>query len=177
MRLSPCMTARSSSAKASCGHLRPVDWIPAVPFTLVPRGLALVGIVGAPILLAGYLAVMFGLLGQHAPLAFSCPQFRSRSLSCRWASGWWSKASRHRKRPSASSLRSERSHTLTAARRWAAVSVRLCQLSDKVHLNRVRKCPCHRFNLYPYIYILKITRMIAQHECNHFTHKKKGRNS
>jgi Domain of unknown function (DUF4386) len=36
---------------------------------LVPRGLALIGIVGAPILLAGYLAVMFGLLGQHAPLA------------------------------------------------------------------------------------------------------------
>src|SRR5437763_12019371 len=36
---------------------------------LVPRGLALIGIVGGPILLAGYLAVMFGLLGQHAPLA------------------------------------------------------------------------------------------------------------
>jgi hypothetical protein len=36
---------------------------------LVPRGLSLIGIVGAPILLAGYLAVMFGLLGQHAPLA------------------------------------------------------------------------------------------------------------
>ena len=36
---------------------------------LVPRGLALIGIVGAPILLASYLAVMFGLLGQHAPLA------------------------------------------------------------------------------------------------------------
>jgi Domain of unknown function (DUF4386) len=36
---------------------------------LVPRGLALIGIVGAPILLAGYLAVLFGLLGQHAPLA------------------------------------------------------------------------------------------------------------
>src|SRR5438552_19978 len=35
---------------------------------LVPRGLALIGIVGGPILLAGYLAVMFGLLGQHAPL-------------------------------------------------------------------------------------------------------------
>jgi len=36
---------------------------------LVPRGLSLIGIVGAPILLAGYIAVMFGLLGQHAPLA------------------------------------------------------------------------------------------------------------
>src|ERR1700694_688638 len=36
---------------------------------LVPRGLALIGIVGAPILLASYLAVLFGLLGQHAPLA------------------------------------------------------------------------------------------------------------
>src|SRR5579872_6339979 len=36
---------------------------------LVPRGLALIGIVGGPILLAGYIAVMFGLLGQHAPLA------------------------------------------------------------------------------------------------------------
>src|SRR5690242_4609176 len=33
---------------------------------LVPRGLALIGIVGGPILLAGYLAVMFGLIGQHA---------------------------------------------------------------------------------------------------------------
>src|SRR3989440_80153 len=36
---------------------------------LVPRGLALIGIVGGPILLAGYLAVMFGLIGQHAALA------------------------------------------------------------------------------------------------------------
>jgi Domain of unknown function (DUF4386) len=36
---------------------------------LVPRGLALIGIVGAPILLAGYLAAMFGLIGQHASLA------------------------------------------------------------------------------------------------------------
>ena len=32
---------------------------------LVPRGLSLIGIVGAPLLLAGYLAVMFGLIGQH----------------------------------------------------------------------------------------------------------------
>jgi len=36
---------------------------------LVPRGLSLIGIVGAPILLASYLAVMFGLIGQHAPVA------------------------------------------------------------------------------------------------------------
>ncbi len=36
---------------------------------LVPRGLSLIGIFGAPILLIGYLAVMFGLIGQHAPLA------------------------------------------------------------------------------------------------------------
>src|SRR5437588_9042088 len=33
---------------------------------LVPRGLSLIGIVGAPLLLASYLAVMFGLIGQHA---------------------------------------------------------------------------------------------------------------
>ncbi len=36
---------------------------------LVPRALALIGIVGGPVLLAGYLAVMFGLIGQRAPLA------------------------------------------------------------------------------------------------------------
>jgi hypothetical protein len=36
---------------------------------LVPRGLAMIGIVGGPVLLAGYFAVMFGLLEQHAPLA------------------------------------------------------------------------------------------------------------
>ena len=36
---------------------------------LVPRGLSLIGIVGALILFAGYIAVMFGLLGQHAPVA------------------------------------------------------------------------------------------------------------
>lgn len=36
---------------------------------LVPRGLSLIGIVGGPVLLVGYLAVMFGLIGQHAPLA------------------------------------------------------------------------------------------------------------
>src|SRR6202043_2981514 len=31
---------------------------------LVPRGLCLIGIAGAPLLLASYLAVMFGLIGQ-----------------------------------------------------------------------------------------------------------------
>jgi hypothetical protein len=36
---------------------------------LVPRGLSLIGIIGGPILLASYIAVMFGLMGQHAPLA------------------------------------------------------------------------------------------------------------
>src|SRR5450631_3979729 len=36
---------------------------------LVPRGLSLIGIVGGPVLLIGYLAVMFGLIGQRAPLA------------------------------------------------------------------------------------------------------------
>lgn len=36
---------------------------------LVPRGLSLIGIVGAPLLLVGYFAVLFGLLGQHDPLA------------------------------------------------------------------------------------------------------------
>ena len=36
---------------------------------LVPRGLSLIGIVGGPVLLVGYLAVLFGLVGQHAPLA------------------------------------------------------------------------------------------------------------
>src|SRR6266581_7429812 len=39
---------------------------------LVPRGLSLIGIVGAPLLLASYLAVMFGLIGQHAaPATFA----------------------------------------------------------------------------------------------------------
>ena len=36
---------------------------------LVPRTLSLIGIVGGPILIAGYIAVLFGLVGQHAPLA------------------------------------------------------------------------------------------------------------
>ena len=36
---------------------------------LVPRSLSRIGIVGAPILVAGYLAVLFGLIGQHDSLA------------------------------------------------------------------------------------------------------------
>ncbi len=36
---------------------------------LVPRVLSLIGIVGGPLLIAGYLAVMFGLIGQHSTLA------------------------------------------------------------------------------------------------------------
>jgi hypothetical protein len=36
---------------------------------LVPRALSMIGIVGGPVLIAGYLAVLFGLFGQHAPLA------------------------------------------------------------------------------------------------------------
>ena len=36
---------------------------------LVPRVLSLIGIVGGPVLLVGYIAVLFGLVGQHAPLA------------------------------------------------------------------------------------------------------------
>jgi hypothetical protein len=36
---------------------------------LVPRALSLIGIVGGPLLIAGYIAVLFGLVGQHAPLA------------------------------------------------------------------------------------------------------------
>jgi len=36
---------------------------------LVPRALSLIGIVGGPVLIAGYLAVIFGVIGQHAPLA------------------------------------------------------------------------------------------------------------
>jgi hypothetical protein len=36
---------------------------------LVPRALSLIGIVGGPVLLVGYIAVLFGLVGQHAPLA------------------------------------------------------------------------------------------------------------
>jgi Domain of unknown function (DUF4386) len=36
---------------------------------LVPRALSIIGIVGAPLLLAGYIAVLFGFIGQHDPLA------------------------------------------------------------------------------------------------------------
>ena len=36
---------------------------------LVPRGLSVIGIVGAPILVTGYLAVMLDVIGQHGALA------------------------------------------------------------------------------------------------------------
>lgn len=36
---------------------------------LVPRSLSLIGIIGGPLLIAGYLAVIFGLVGQHDALA------------------------------------------------------------------------------------------------------------
>jgi Domain of unknown function (DUF4386) len=36
---------------------------------LVPRALALIGIVGAPLLVVGYIAVMFDLIGRLSPLA------------------------------------------------------------------------------------------------------------
>ena len=36
---------------------------------LVPRGLSAIGIVGGPVLLAGYLGVLFGLVAQHSTVA------------------------------------------------------------------------------------------------------------
>lgn len=36
---------------------------------LVPRNLSLIGIVGGPILLIGYFAILFGVIGQHEPMA------------------------------------------------------------------------------------------------------------
>jgi hypothetical protein len=36
---------------------------------LVPRGLSLIGIVGGPVLIAGFLAMYFGVIGRDAPLA------------------------------------------------------------------------------------------------------------
>jgi hypothetical protein len=36
---------------------------------LVPRALSLIGIAGGPVLLAGYIAILFGVIGQHGPLA------------------------------------------------------------------------------------------------------------
>jgi len=36
---------------------------------LVPRALSLIGIIGGPLLIAGYLAIMLGLIGRLAPLA------------------------------------------------------------------------------------------------------------
>jgi hypothetical protein len=36
---------------------------------LVPRGLSLIGIIGGPLLVIGYLAVLFGAIDQHGALA------------------------------------------------------------------------------------------------------------
>jgi hypothetical protein len=36
---------------------------------LVPRALSLIGIVAGPVLIAGYIPQMFGLIGQHSSLA------------------------------------------------------------------------------------------------------------
>ena len=36
---------------------------------LIPRALSVIGIIVGPVLLAGYFAVLFGVVGQHAPLA------------------------------------------------------------------------------------------------------------
>lgn len=36
---------------------------------LVPRSLSLIGLLGGPLLLLGYIAVLFGFIGQHDPLA------------------------------------------------------------------------------------------------------------
>ncbi len=36
---------------------------------LVPRALSLIGVVGGPVLFIGYFAVLFGIVGQQAPLA------------------------------------------------------------------------------------------------------------
>ncbi len=36
---------------------------------LVPRSLSIIGIIGGPLLLVGYFAVIFGFVDQHAPLA------------------------------------------------------------------------------------------------------------
>ena len=37
--------------------------------SLVPRTLSLIGIIGAPLLVAGYMAILFGVIGRHSPLA------------------------------------------------------------------------------------------------------------
>ena len=39
---------------------------------LVPRALSRIGLIGAPLLVAGYLAVLFGLIKQHSSLAGLC---------------------------------------------------------------------------------------------------------
>jgi hypothetical protein len=65
---------------------------------LVPRALCRIGIVGAPILVAGYLAVLFGAIHQHGSLA-GLSHSRSRRSSSRSASGWSSGASTRKPSP------------------------------------------------------------------------------
>jgi hypothetical protein len=48
---------------------------------LVPRGLSLFGIVGAPVLVVGYIAVLFGLIGRLDP--FAC------FMNCRFIGSNW----------------------------------------------------------------------------------------
>jgi len=36
---------------------------------LIPRTISMIGIIGGPILAVGYIAILFGVIGQHAPLA------------------------------------------------------------------------------------------------------------
>jgi len=62
---------------------------------LVPRGLSLIGIVGGPLLVIGYLAVLFGAIDQHGALA-GLSALLVAVFEFRWASGSSSKASTRR---------------------------------------------------------------------------------
>ena len=59
---------------------------------LVPRIIPIVGLIGAPLLIAAVIATLFGGTGHISAFRRSRP---SRSLpgSSRWASGWSSRAS------------------------------------------------------------------------------------
>ena len=57
---------------------------------LVPRVLPLLGFIGAVLLVASFIAILFGLWGQMSAQA-ALAALRSRSGSFRWASGWSSK--------------------------------------------------------------------------------------
>ena len=39
---------------------------------LVPRALSWIGLIGSPLLIIGYLLVLFGAIGQHSSLAALC---------------------------------------------------------------------------------------------------------